>query len=186
LFIPTNNNKTTLLENYGKEVNDKFYATKKFITETLKANVSNGTVNQSIALSYQLTFKKVSKSEDADITISKVSPDRSDVGVIYIPTNPQDTHPLSRNQLLSEVQKTMKQANLVFTPIGEKTQKIFNSHVFDLYAKSCAIKSNSEYTFCHKVGKASTYTYSNSLVQKIINDITDDPDVFVKIKNKKS
>ena len=81
------------------------------------------------------------------------------------------------------VQEQMRITGVEFTPYAKNMNKKFNSHVFDLYVKMKGIKNESEYSYQHIIGNNSPYTYSNKLVERIIQDITDDPDLFIKNKN---
>lgn len=77
----------------------------------------------------------------------------------------------------------MKNTGLEFTPYTLSGNKKFTSDTFNLYVKITNAKQNIEYSYEHVIGNTKQYTYSYKLVEKIIQDITNDPDIFVKNKN---
>lgn len=187
LTIPTSSSSIDVVGKYGKTISNQFNALSKFVDKTLMSNASNGTIPASLSLTYNITFKSVSKIEDANLTMSKYkkNPDIEYVEVEK-PVDPAETHPLNRKKILDLICNELTTSGIEFTPYTLSGNKNFTSDTFNLYVNANKIKTNKTYTYAHEIGKTTQYTYSVKLVEKIVNDITNDPDIFVKYKNKKN
>lgn len=184
LAIPTSKTEYTILGKYGKTIDTEFYNMSKFLDESYKRNSSNDLVNSHYAIKHTIDFVRVKNKDEANIKIANFKDDEAKQIVKVVETkDPSQTHPLNRKKVLDLVQDEMKTSGIEFTPYTLKGNKKFTSNTFDLYAKIFNIKQDINYSYEHKIGNTKQYTYSYKLVEKIIQDITDDPDIFIKNKN---
>ena len=143
-------------------------------------------VNESFALSYELSFKTVADVNAADFTMAKVAPGKSQIGVIKVQEqiDPNKTHPLTCGQIVDEVNKELTLKRITFTPISDKAKSSFTTSTFNTLNTILKFKDDCIFTYKHKVGKNISYTYSTKLVQKIINTFIDNPDILRSIKKR--
>lgn len=95
------------------------------------------------------------------------------------------SHPLSTNKIITKIQEQLDLYDIQFTPCTSTQNKKFTSFTFDLYVKFNKIKENSDYCYKYEVDNTIKFSYSELLIDMIINDIKNDKDIFIKIKNKK-
>ena len=144
-------------------------------------------VPSTLSLSYNITFKSVKKIEEANLTMTKYNKNADVDYVEVIKTkDPAQTHPLNRKKILEAINNQLELLGVQFTPYTLSQNTKFTSDTFGLYVKNNDIRTNSVYCYEHVLGKRTEYTYSTSLIEKIITDICNDPDIFVKYKNKKN
>lgn len=183
LHIPSTKSKVDIIGKYGKQVYQKYYDTNKFVSETLreKAN-NNGLIPQELAMSYEIKFKKVNDISNADLTVYNAKNETSVKTVkVVVPLDPNESHPLRQSDVISKIQNEMNRRGLEFTPYTIAQNKKFTTDTFNLFCKHFNIKSNPEFSYHFEV--ANRYSYSYSLIERILQTICDDPDIFVKIKN---
>lgn len=182
LHIPSTKSKVDIIGKYGKQVYQKYYDTNKFISETLreKAN-NNGLIPQELAMSYEIKFKKVNDISNADITVYNAKTETSIKTVkVVVPLDPNESHPLRQSDVISKVQNEMNLRGLEFTPYTIAQNKKFTTDTFNLFCKHFNIKNNLEFSYHFDV--ANRYSYTYSLIERILQTISDDPDIFIKIK----
>lgn len=146
-----------------------------------KAN-NNGIIPQELAMSYEIKFKKVNDISSADLTVYNAKNETSIKTVkVVIPIDPNESHPLRQSDVISKVQNEMNLKGLEFTPYTISQNKKFTKDTFNLFCKYFNIKNNPNFSYHFEV--ANRYSYSYSLIERILQTISDDPDIFVKIKN---
>lgn len=185
MFIPREVSKIDIEGKYGKEVFKKYIDTKTFLSHSFAENANDkNVVNESFALSYELSFKTVSDINAADFTMAKVAPGKSQIGVIKVqePIDPNKTHPLTCRQVIEDVNKELALKRITFTPISDKAKTSFTASTFNSLNKILKFKEDAVFTYKHRVGKNVSCTYSTKLVQKIINTFIDNPDILRSIK----
>lgn len=184
LVIPTNKTNYTILGKYGKTIDSEFYNISKYLDESYKRNSKDNIVNSHYAIKHTIDFVRVKNIDEAAIKIANYKDNESKKVVEVVKTkDPSETHPLNRKKVLEIIQEQMKNTGLEFTPYTLSGNKKFTSDTFNLYVKITNAKQNIEYSYEHVIGNTKQYTYSYKLVEKIIQDITNDPDIFVKNKN---
>lgn len=88
--------------------------------------------------------------------------------------DPADTHKYTFNNIIIAVRERLKKKNIT---IGY--EKGFNSYVLNLFMNFYNIKTEQKYSYCHMIGKNEQYTYSQQLVEFLIEEICKDPKNFV-------
>lgn len=183
MFIPSESLTVDIEGNYGKEIFNQYMKTKRFLTHAYAENSNNEYVNESYAVSFELTLKKTSDKDKADLLVANVSSGKAQVGTISIIKNANEkTHPLSCNQLIQKVNEEFESKNIKITPISDKAKTYFTTTYFFILSKEYKFKENEEFACKHVIGKTVQYSYSFKLVQKIIDLFVDNPDIIVKIK----
>ena len=187
MFVPRDPTTINIEGEYGKEVFRKYIDTKTFLSHVFADNTNDkNVVNESLALSYELTFKTVSDINAADFTVAKVAPGKSQIGVIKVQQeiDPNKTHPLSCKQLVTKVQEEMLTKNISFTPVSPNAKKEFTTAAFHSLNSIFQFKNDRLYAYAHNVGNSTNYTYSLKLVQRIINIFLDNPDILLTNKKR--
>jgi hypothetical protein len=182
MFLPSPQDSIQIIHKYNKEIKAKYEATKKYIEHILVETSHNNLVPQTLAITYQIAVKQVKNMSDADFKITKASPKDAQIKVVHKAVDSSLTHPLSNKQVLNSVNTELLKQDIKITPVSENAKKHFTTYTFSLYSKHFKIKEISEFAYKHKLGDRWSYTYSYELVQKIIDDICCDPDIFLKIK----
>ena len=183
LHIPSTKTKTNIIGKYGKQVYQKYYDTNKFVSETLreKSNI-NGIIPQELAMSYEINFKKVNDIANADLTVYNVKNESSVKTVkVEVPLDPNQSHPLKQSDIIKKVQSELDFRDLKFTPYTISQNTKFTTDSFGLLCKYFNIKNIPHYSYHFDI--ANRYSYSYSLIEYIIQIISDNPDIFIKIKN---
>ena len=83
---------------------------------------------------------------------------------------------------LASIREELDRRSATFEPSSKTSSSKFNKHYLDLYVKQYKIKENPQY--CYKITSLSSnprYVYSIDLVQKIIDDIAENPKIFSSI-----
>ena len=184
LFIPKSIEEDDLKNKYHLLNIKHFENTEKYIMNLLINNAKDTIVNDKIAISYQLTMKQVKEVNKADFTISKASKNSSQIGVIKKAVNYTETHPFSTKQIIDKTIEAFNQNGISFTPVSASASTKFNTHTFNLFVRENKIKENQDYAYKHQINKNVHYTYSMELIQKIVTDVTNNPDLFIKITEK--
>lgn len=184
LFIPDTINKGEILQKYGKNIATMYKSKETFLDSVFKDNSKDGIVSSNLALS--MSISAVKSKDKADLKVYKSAKDDADAKIIIQPTDVNITHPLNRNKVIVMVNDELDQKGLKFNKISLISSDRFNSYTFNLFSNYYNIKQNQSYTYTHVIGKNKQYTYSLSLVQKIVNEIMENPNIFVSLKNKKS
>ena len=185
LAIPSNKEVMTVLGKYGKEIQNEYYSISKYLTESYKRNSNDeGVVNEHFAISHELKFIKVKDKEEANLKVAKYKDEDAHKEVkIYVPQDVGAMYPLTFKKIINLVQSELDNKNITFTPYTLNGNKKFTVDTLNMYIRLNNIKENSEYSYKH-ITSSISYTYSLKLVEKILSDITDDPDIFVKYKSK--
>ncbi len=182
MHIPSNNSKVELIDRYDKEIIENYNEVKSNIRSILINNAKDdGSIPDSIAIGYEINFKKVNKKEEADLLIAKHH--SADHYIIkekeYV--HPATTHPYSYNKVIEKINEELSQKNITFTPLLSN-KKCFNKYLLNLFIKYYNIKENKEFSYAHKIGNNTDYTYSIKLIDFLINAIIINPDIFLNIK----
>lgn len=181
LFIPTTND-VNILKKYGKTIHREFYNLNKYISSLLAEKAQENIIPQKLAVTYDLRFKKVNAITDANLTITKVGKGGLPVAKIIEEIDPGTTHPFSNSKILNLVKKEIESTGITFTSYVKSGSSIFTQDTLNLYIRAKKIKDDKSLAYPHSIGKNINYTYSIKLVEKIIEDITNDSDIFVKLK----
>lgn len=143
-------------------------------------------INESFALSFELTFKTVSDRDATDFTMAKVAPGKSQIGVIKVQeiVDPNKSHPYSCSQLVAEVKRELAAKNITFEPISPTAKRDFTTSTFNTLNSEFHFKDDETYAYAHAFGTTKRHTYSVKLVQRILNIFIENPEILPKIKEK--
>lgn len=184
MFIAKDNPSVDITTKYGKEIVEKFLSSKNFINRSLIENSKNDVVNDSFAVSYELSVKKVKNIAEADFTVANVAEGKSQLNVITVnkKVDPSETHPFTLSKVVDMVKSEMQLKGITFTPTSEKAKTTFTTNTFQLLNSFFHFKDDEELSYKHEIGNSSQYTYSVKIIQTIINIFSDDPSILLKIK----
>ena len=184
LVIPSNKTEYTIIGKYGASIENHFNNMCKYLDKLYTKMTYNGIVDEHFAINQTVTFVNVKNEQEADLKLcfNDVSENKK-VATKFI--DPTISHPYSMNNIITLVQKKIDDLKLEITRFIEKDKPVkFTAHAFDIYSKYNKVKENKKFCFKHIVGNNFAYTYSETLINKIISDIKNDKNVFYKIKQK--
>lgn len=115
------------------------------------------------------------KKDEADFTVAMEKNSDNKVTVIKELKDPSNTHQYSFSNVIIAVQNRLKKNNI---KLGY--EKGFNTYVLSMFSDFYNIKSDSKYAYRHNIGNSHHYTYSEQLVEFIVNEIKKNPEKFVE------
>lgn len=115
------------------------------------------------------------KKDEADFVIAMASESPNKVAIVKELKDPANTHKYAFNDVIAVVNNRLSKSNI---KLGYKNG--FNSYVLNLFIEFYDIKSDNKYSYKHSLGNSTSYTYSERLIDFIINEIKKNPDGFVE------
>lgn len=115
------------------------------------------------------------KKDDADFVIAMASESPNKVAIVKELKDTANTHKYAFNNVIAVVNNRLSKSNI---KLGYKNG--FNSYVLNLFIEFYDIKSDNKYSYKHSLGNSTSYTYSERLIDFIINEIKKNPDGFVE------
>ena len=115
------------------------------------------------------------KKDEADFVIAMASESPNKVAIVKELKDPANTHKYAFNNVIAVVNNRLSKSNI---KLGYKNG--FNSYVLNLFIEFYDIKSDIKYSYKHSLGNSTSYTYSERLIDFIINEIKKNPDGFVE------
>lgn len=115
------------------------------------------------------------KKDEADFVIAMASESPNKVAIVKELKDPANTHKYAFNNVIAVVNNRLSKSKI---KLGYKNG--FNSYVLNLFIEFYDIKSDNKYSYKHSLGNSTSYTYSERLVDFIINEIKKNPDGFVE------
>ena len=115
------------------------------------------------------------KKDEADFVIAMASESPNKVAIVKELKDPANTQKYAFNNLIEVVNNRLSKSNI---KLGYKNG--FNSYVLNLFIEFYDIKSDNKYSYKHSLGNSTSYTYSERLIDFIINEIKKNPDGFVE------
>lgn len=115
------------------------------------------------------------KKDEADFVIAMASESPNKVAIVKELKDPANTHKYAFNNVIAVVNNRLSKSNI---KPGYKNG--FNSYVLNLFIEFYDIKSDNKYSYKHSLGNSTSYTYSERLIDFIINEIKKNPDGFVE------
>lgn len=115
------------------------------------------------------------KKDVADFVIAMASESPNKVAIVKELKDPANTHKYAFNNVIAVVNNRLSKSNI---KLGYKNG--FNSYVLNLFIEFYDIKSDNKYSYKHSLGNSTSYTYSERLIDFIINEIKKNPDGFVE------
>ncbi len=115
------------------------------------------------------------KKDEADFVIAMASESPNKVAIVKELKDPANTHKYAFNNVIAVVNNRLSKSNI---KLGYKNG--FNPYVLNLFIEFYDIKSDNKYSYKHSLGNSTSYTYSERLIDFIINEIKKNPDGFVE------
>lgn len=115
------------------------------------------------------------KKDEADFVIAMASESPNKVAIVKELKDPANTHKYAFNNVIAVVNNRLSKSNI---KLGYKNG--FNSYVLNLFIEFYDIKNDNKYSYKHSLGNSASYTYSEKLVDFIVNEIKKNPDGFVE------
>lgn len=148
----------------------------KFIQQSNEIDVLTQEYNSDkFAIGIKQNLYITKKKSEADFTISISKNSQNNVEIIKELKDPSNTHKYSFGNVISVVIDRLNKQNI---KLGYK--KGFNQYILNLIIDFYDIKREERYAYCHRIGKATQYTYSQTFIEFIVSEIKKDPHNFVE------
>lgn len=147
----------------------------KFIKQANEIDVLTNEYNSdkfAIGIKQQLYITRKKSNADFVVTISNKSDNK--VAIIKDLKDPSNTHKYSYTNVISVIVDRLNKNNIALN-----YKKGFNQYVLNLIIDFYNIKKEDKYSYPHKIGNTTHYTYSETFVDFIFTEIKKDPINFV-------
>lgn len=187
IHLPTKGRKIDCSIKYGKIVGKNFRRFVDFTKHYYMEHSVKGVVPEELAISYEIRFKKINSEIDANLTIAKKGKNATAEYITIVEhTDPKITHPYSTKQVITKISDQLSMNSLKFNPYTLTKNTKFTSDAFNLFVRHFRIKDDLMYCYGHySENRSLGFTYSPAVVQFIVDQISNDPDILIKIKQKK-
>lgn len=148
----------------------------KFIQQANEIDILSNEYNSdkfSIGIKQNLFITK--KKKEANFTVAICKESENKVAIIKDPKDPSQTHKYSYANVVTVVEERLKKQNIKLN-----YKKGFNQYVLNLIIDFYKIKDEPKYSYCHKIGNSTHYTYSEQFIEFILSEIKKDPHNFVE------
>ncbi len=161
-----------LIEKYDESIVKRLNRNSKKI-----ANVVNSSPNDKLAITIDYNYAVVKNPKEAKSTF-RVTND-ADEAIMFIdkPKNANLTHPYNGKRLMEKVNEKLVEDNIM-TRLGYSELK--------LLCKNNNYYCNTDFCYTIETDVNPRYTFSEKFLNEIIKIIKKDPQIFEKLKNKKS
>lgn len=162
----------------NEEIRIKYPAeiAEKFIQQANEIDILSNEYNSdkfSIGIKQNLFITK--KKKEANFTVAICKESENKVAIIKEPKDPSQTHKYSYANVITVVEERLKKQNIKLN-----YKKGFNQYVLNLIIDFYKIKDEPKYSYCHKIGNSTHYTYSEQFIEFILSEIKKDPHNFVE------
>lgn len=162
----------------NEEIRIKYPAeiAEKFIQQANEIDILSNEYNSdkfSIGIKQNLFITK--KKKEANFTVAICKESENKVAIIKEPKDPSQTHKYSYANVITVVEERLKKQNIKLD-----YKKVFNQYVLNLIIDFYKIKDEPKYSYCHKIGNSTHYTYSEQFIEFILSEIKKDPHNFVE------
>ena len=162
----------------NEEIRIKYPAeiAEKFIQQANEIDILSNEYNSdkfSIGIKQNLFITK--KKKEANFTVAICKESENKVAIIKDPKDPSQTHKYSYANVVTVVEERLKKQNIKLN-----YKKSFNQYVLNLIIDFYKIKDEPKYSYCHKIGNSTHYTYSEQFIEFILSEIKKDPHNFVE------
>lgn len=162
----------------NEEIRIKYPAeiAEKFIQHANEIDILSNEYNSdkfSIGIKQNLFITKKKKEANFTVAICKESGNR--VAIIKDPKDPSQTHKYSYANVITVVEERLKKQNIKLN-----YKKSFNQYVLNLIIDFYKIKDEPKYSYFHKIGNSTHYTYFEQFIEFILSEIKKDPRNFVE------
>lgn len=168
---------------YPEEIAQKLIFTKNDIDVTKKMENSN---KFAITVKHELVITKDKNKANFSVRINKNA--KNNVAIIKELKDPADVFKFSFKNLVKDIDNRLKKKKIPFcytTKNGESKKKSFNGYVLSQFISYYDMKHNKKFSYAHRIGKMTEYTYSQQAAEFIVNQIKQDPAKIVdKIKKR--
>lgn len=164
---------------YPKQIANRLLKSQKKIIESLP---TNGNDRYAVLIKHEIYLTKKS---DLATTIVSITKNASEAAYIFKePKDMQKLCPHKRKKCLEIINYRLKKAHINFInptkPENDEQRHVFNSYHFNLIEKFYNFKSNPKYCYKYENGTQPLYSYSESFLEKIIEEIKKDPEHIIE------
>ncbi len=115
------------------------------------------------------------KKDESDFTVRIDKSSTTPINIVKELKDPSDTHKYSYQNVIAVVKQRLIKHGIKFN-----YKRGFNQHVLNLIMEFYHIKQNKLFAYEHVIGNNHSYTYSEQLIDFIIEEIKKNPQKFVE------
>lgn len=162
-------------QKYSKETAERLLREKHEVTWSIEQE------NERFAIPVQSFMYLTKNKKEADIVVGVNKDSEIDINIIREVKDPNNLYPFTQKQVIELVNRKLTSNSINIR--NNKNLDYFNSYDFQLFNQFYNIKSDQKYSFYFEIAKR--YSYSQKLLEFIVDELTKDP-IYLLPKLKKS
>ena len=162
---------TAIRAKYTQQVSEKLINTQKALGPMVSEN------NSAFAIRVEHFYYQTRDKDKATETYHIDREAQEGVRVIKEIKNPNDTHKYSAKKCIEEIRKHLQRQGI--TPYCKGAPVEFNNYHFGLFCSYYGLKENERYCFRYHVQTNPTYSYSQQMIDFIVDEIRKDPENII-------
>jgi len=170
LIDDTSFDKVEMIKKYDEGTIAKFEKNLKRITKLVEGN---GNEKLAISINHNICIVKDPSKAESSVSVAKDAKD----AIMFVdkPRNANLTHPYNGKRLIEAINKVVK---------SEYPQLRFNYSELKLYCEENNVYTDQNFCYTVETDANPKRTFSKKLIERIINDIKKNPQIFENLKNK--
>ncbi len=162
---------TAIRAKYTEQVSEKLLSIQQNLEPLIEAN------NSDFAIRVE-HFHYQTKDRDKATEVYHIEREAKDgVRIIKEIKNPNDTHKYSAKKCIEEIKKHLSRQEIV--PLCNGAVVDFNNYHFGLFCSYYGLKQDERYCFTYHVQTQTTYSYSQQMIDFIVEEIRKDPEHII-------
>lgn len=162
---------TAIRAKYTEQVSEKLLSIQQSLNPLIEAN------NSDFAIRVE-HFHYQTRDRDKATEMYHIEREAKDgVRIIKEIKDPNDTHKYSAKKCIEEIKKHLLRQGIV--PLCNGTAIEFNNYHFGLFCSCYGLKQDERYCFTYHVQAQATYSYSQQMIDFIVEEIRKDPEHII-------
>lgn len=164
-------NETAIRAKYAEQVSERLLSTQRTLEPLIDEN------NNAFAIRVE-HYHYQTKDKDKATELYHIEKEAKDgVRIIKELKNPNETHKYSAKKCIEEIKKHLSRRGIV--PLYNGASVEFNNYHFGLFCSYFGLKTDERYCFTYCVQTQVTYSYSQQMIDFIVEEIRKDPEHII-------
>lgn len=162
---------TAIRAKYAEQVSERLLSTQRTLEPLIDEN------NNAFAIRVE-HYHYQTKDKDKATELYHIEKEAKDgVRIIKELKNPNETHKYSAKKCIEEIKKHLSRRGIV--PLYNGAPVEFNNYHFGLFCSYFGLKTDERYCFTYRVQTQVTYSYSQQMIDFIVEEIRKDPEHII-------
>lgn len=162
---------TVIRAKYSEQVSERLLTTQKALEPMIDEN------NSAFAIRVE-HYHYQTKDKDKATEVYHIEKEAKEgVRIIKEIKNPNETHKYSAKKCIEEIRKHLQRRGIV--PLCQGAPVVFNNYHFGLFCSYFGLKADERYCFTYHVQTQTTYSYSQQMIDFIVEEIRKDPEHII-------